>query len=372
MVVPFITIYLTQHLHYSLVHATMVNAMFGLGAIAGALLGGRLTDKTGFVSVQLAALFGGGLLFILLGYIEHFYSICFVSFLLSMVNDAFRPANSAAIAAYSLPENRTRSYSLNRLAVNLGWAVGASLGGILAGINYHLLFWVDGLTNLAAAVILWIFFIRNKPVSTLVKKSSPHEKVASPWRDIIYLRFIAIVTIWASCFMLTFRILPVYFKEIMKLKEATIGLILGLNGIIIAMLEMVMVSKLEGKRHMLSYIRFGLFLGASSFLTLLIPGPAIIIALLCIVLVTVSEIFAMPFMNTFWINRSGENNRGRYAALYTIAWSIAQIAGPYIGALIVDNSSYTVLWIIASAVTMGGAIFINSLKEKPVVIQEAI
>src|SRR5678816_3779587 len=64
MVVPFITIYLTQHLHYSLVQATLVNAMFGIGAIAGAILGGKLTDKIGYTSVQLAALCGGGVLFI--------------------------------------------------------------------------------------------------------------------------------------------------------------------------------------------------------------------------------------------------------------------------------------------------------------------
>ncbi len=372
MVVPFITIYLTQHLHYSLVQATLVNAMFGIGAIAGALLGGRLTDKIGFVPVQLGALFGGGILFILLGYIDHFYPICLVSFLLSMVNDAFRPANSSAIAAYSLPENRTRSYSLNRLAINMGWAIGASLGGVLAGINYKLLFWVDGLTNLGAAVMLWVFFIWNKPLTATAKKMLSVKKVSSPWRDKMYLRFIAIVTIWSCCFMLTFRIMPVYFKEVMQMDEATIGIILGLNGIIIALFEMVLVSKLEGKRHLLTYIRMGLYFGVLAFLSLLIPAPALAIALVCIVLVTFSEIFAMPFMNTFWINRSNDSNRGSYAALYTISWSVAQIAGPYLGALIVVHASYNVLWISAAVATLFASLFIYTLKDKHPKNQEAM
>src|SRR6185369_12195407 len=98
---------------------------------------------------------GGGILFIVLGLMQTFPLICLFTFLLSFVNEAFRPANSTAIASYSKEENRTRSYSLNRLAINLGWAVGSALGGVLATIRFELLFWVDGLTNITAALLMW-------------------------------------------------------------------------------------------------------------------------------------------------------------------------------------------------------------------------
>ena len=123
----------------------------------GAWLGGWLTDRLGFYPVQLATLLGGGILFIVLGQAKTFPLICTVTFLVSFVNEAFRPANSTAIAFYSKTENRTRSYSLNRLAINLGWALGSGLGGFLAHINYELLFWVDGITNIAAAIVMWLF-----------------------------------------------------------------------------------------------------------------------------------------------------------------------------------------------------------------------
>jgi MFS family permease len=55
----------------------------------------------------------------------------------------------------------------------------------------------------------------------------------------------------------------------------------------------------------------------------------------------------MPFMNSFWISRTGENNRGRYAAMYTIAWSTAQIAGPGFGSQIIAHKSYSsLIWAI--------------------------
>jgi len=161
MVIPFMTLYLTSpSMGYSVGQAGVVFGLFGLGSFCGAYFGGRLTDKIGYYPVQLFTLTGGGLLFMLLGQMKSYGWICFVTYILSFVNEAFRPANSTAIAFYSKEENRTRSYSLNRLAINLGWAVGSGLGGILAQHNYELLFWVDGLTNIAAALLMW-FFLKN-------------------------------------------------------------------------------------------------------------------------------------------------------------------------------------------------------------------
>src|SRR5579862_3973139 len=158
MVIPFMTIYLTQpSMGYTIGQAGAVMGLFGLGAVCGGFIGGRLTDKLGFHPVQLITLAGGGLMFMVLGQMTSYPMICITTFILSLVNEAFRPANSTAIAHYSKEENRTRSYSLNRLAINLGWAIGGAMGGILASINYHLLFWVDGGTNLAAALLLRIF-----------------------------------------------------------------------------------------------------------------------------------------------------------------------------------------------------------------------
>ncbi|MGI8637233.1 MAG: MFS transporter, partial [Segetibacter sp.] len=153
MVVPFMTMYATQKLHFSIVDAGIIMALFGAGSIVGAFIGGKLTDTIGFYKIQVSALLGGGVMFIVLGYLHSYFMLCCGTFVLGLINESFRPAHSTAIAYYSKRENRTRSYSLNRLAINLGWAFGGALGGFLASYNYHLLFWVDGLTNISAAVI---------------------------------------------------------------------------------------------------------------------------------------------------------------------------------------------------------------------------
>ena len=96
MVVPFMTLYLTS-IGYSVGEAGFVFGLFGLGAFSGAYFGGRLTDKIGFYPVQLITLLGGGVLFIVLGEMRSYWSICLFTYLLSFVNEAFRPANSTRL-----------------------------------------------------------------------------------------------------------------------------------------------------------------------------------------------------------------------------------------------------------------------------------
>ena len=121
MVIPFMTLYLTsKEMGRSLSDAGTVIGLFGFGSIIGAFLGGKLSDRIGFHKVQLITLLSGGIMFMVLGQIKNFPLICLCTFLLSLVNEAFRPANSSAVAFYSTVANRTRSFSLNRLAINLG------------------------------------------------------------------------------------------------------------------------------------------------------------------------------------------------------------------------------------------------------------
>ncbi|MFZ9388630.1 MAG: MFS transporter [Chitinophagaceae bacterium] len=352
MVVPFMTLYLTRpEMGYSLGQAGFVFALFGAGAFSGAWLGGRLTDRVGFYRVQLFTLFVGGLLFIVLGQIRSFPGICFFTYLLSFVNEAFRPANSTAIAFYSREENRTRSYALNRLAINIGWAAGSGLGGYLAGINYALLFWVDGFTNIGAALLMWLLLKPALQVSGHKKTSEPRPSAAA-YMDKNYLYFVIITMFFAACFFQLFTNLPVFFRNTVQLTEAGIGLIMASNGVLIALMEMVVVYKLEGKRPNLVYIRAGVFITGLSLWVLTIPGIGVGLSFAMIGLFTVGEIFSLPFMNSFWISRSQNHNRGQYAALYTMAWSGAQTLGPWAGAQLAQEAGFHVLWWITGGICL--------------------
>lgn len=359
MVVPFMTLYLTQHLNYSITQAGYVMGLFGLGSITGALVGGKLTDRIGFYAVQLIALCGGGALFIVLGFMNSLLHICLTTFLLSVVNEAFRPANATAIAAYSTSGNVTRSFSLNRLAINLGWAAGGALGGVVASHNYTWLFWIDGLTNLGAAVLLLIF-LPYKSIRAFQhhnKKEQTGSFVPSPYRDKKYVYFLLLTTLFATCFFQLFTLQPVYYKEALQLSLYLIGVLMAINGILLAFVEMVVVYRLEGKKKNTWFIALGVFLVALSYMILNISFvPAFLIAFASTLLITFGEILAMPFMNAFWVSRTIPQNRGQYASLYSITYALGQIIAPALGSQIVSAGGFTALWWV-----IGGLGCINSL-----------
>ncbi len=357
MVLPFMTLYLTQRLGYKMSQAGFIMALWGVGSICGGFIGGRLTDKLGSYYIQLFTLIGGGLLFLVLGQMKEYLPICITTFILSFVNESFRPANSAAIAHYSKPENRTRSYSLNRLSINLGWAAGGALGGFIASKNYHLLFIIDGLTNIAAAGVLWLLLAPSKNEATAKKPLQNKEVITkTAYNDKPYLAFIVLTTLFAYCFFQIFSTLPLYYKKELHLSESYIGIVMAINGLLIALFEMVIVHNLEGKRHNLQYITIGVFLVALSYIVFnILPGTEML-AIAAMLIVTVGEVFSMPFMNSYWVSRTAMNNRGQYAGLYTVAWSIAQVLGPSTGTIIAENYGFTTLWWVIGGICIIAAV----------------
>jgi predicted MFS family arabinose efflux permease len=89
-----------------------------------------------------------------------------------------------------------------------------------------------------------------------------------------------------------------------------------------------------------------------------------VMALLMMVVMTMGEILVLPFMNTFWTARSAEHNRGEYAGLYTIAWSIAQTAGPFLASQLAERAGFTMLWWVLGAMSVVTAAGFVWLKRK--------
>ncbi|MDQ3141200.1 MAG: MFS transporter [Bacteroidota bacterium] len=344
MVVPFMSMYMTQHLGVSISKAGLVMMFFGVGSILGAILGGKLTDKFGYYYVTLFTLLGGGLVFIVLGFIKTYVWICVVTFILALVNEAFRPANMSAIGVFSTAENRTRSSSLVRLSVNLGWAVGASVGGWIAAHNYQLLFWVDGITNLLACIFVLLYLpnIRLPKIEPTFKKQT---KASSVFKDRTFMYFIGLKLFFAICFFQVFTTLPVYLKTVLNLSETQIGTTMALNGLLIALFEMVIVSQLQNRRSEFVYMIQGTLLVGLSFIMFnLFQMHAFTLAIIASIIITVGEILAMPFMLSWWLNRSNDSNRGQYAAWYTTAFACAHIVGPALGGFIADAYGFHILW----------------------------
>jgi predicted MFS family arabinose efflux permease len=349
MAVPFMGLYITHYLHRDLKDATLLISLFGCGSIAGAIAGGKLTDIYGFRPVQIVSQVASGFLLVLFAYIRDFSSLCILVVGISFVAEAFRPANFTAIAVYAAEGKLTRSYSLNRLAINLGWALGGTIGGLLAAIDYKLLFWADGGSNILSGICILFLLPATSKLRKKEKQVEQERKRRLPWQDAMFVRFFFLCILYTTSFFLVFRLVPIFWKAKWNIHESIIGLTLGLNGLLVALFEMVIISKLENRRHIFYWIVAGSFLTAISYLFLTVPAwYPVAFAIMAVIFISFGEMLCLPFINSFVMHRSTDATRGQYAAAYTITWSIAQVAGPLGGGIIADNFGYTFLWLLLS------------------------
>ncbi|MFM2201678.1 MAG: hypothetical protein RL040_878, partial [Bacteroidota bacterium] len=217
MVIFFMAVYLKDELMFGLSEVGVLMACYGVGSLVGVYAGGWLTDRIGYYPVMVGSLLGGFALFILASQTTEFIALASVLFLLSACGDGFRPAGMVAISHFSTKENYTRSVSLYRLAINLGFSIGPAIGGLLAAIDYQWLFWADGITCLLASVFVY-FFLGNATSSESEEEEEVNEtRVDSagsyPWRDKAFLLFLPLVTIYAMAFFQLFSTMSIYYKN---------------------------------------------------------------------------------------------------------------------------------------------------------------
>lgn len=361
MVVPFLSLYLTKDMGLTLEQVGWIMSSFGAGSVVGSWLGGRLADRLGFYDVMFGALFTSGIAFILLQYVHGFWPFCVGIFILLLLSDAFRPAMFVAIRAYAGSESRTRAVTLIRLAINLGFSMGPAVGGlIIAGFGYSGLFWVDGLTCIAALVLMRY----GLPRAQARKDHDATRSVAlrSPSSDRPYMFFLLITVLVSVPFLQYFSTIPLFYNDVYRLDEFNIGLLLGLNGGLIFLLEMPLIKYCEDRGYeRMRILVLSVVLFALSFVVLNVH-PHVGVLWVGMVFATVGEMLNFPFMNRFAYDRAEQGRPGAYMALFTIAWSVAHIIGHTLGLNLIGRFGYADTWWVFTAMLVVAIALLLMLK----------
>lgn len=357
MVLPFLSKYLKEDLHFSYSQVGWIMVSFGCGSILGSWLGGKLSDKIGFYKIMIFSLLTSGFAFFGLQFVKSFEGLLIAMFLIMTVADMFRPAMFVSLGAYAKPENRTRALTLVRLAINLGFAAGPALGGLLImSVGYKGLFWVDGTSCILAILIFWIK-VKEKKKSKYTDKEHPGEVLThSVFKDTPFWIFLMGTLITGILFFQLFTTIPLYHKEQFNLSEFQTGLLLTLNGILVFFLEMPIVSYIEKhKINKLKIITYGCLAMAISIYLLLVNNWAGILIIMMIFM-TFAEMFAFPFSNSFAMSRAPKGHEGRYMAIFTMSYSLAHILSAKTGMEIIDLFSYQTNWFFMGTLGVIGVV----------------
>jgi len=335
MVLPFLTLYLTSQLDLGEVAAGRMISVYGLGAVAGAYLGGRLAERWGAFRVQTGCMYLSVPLFLLLPLWSSALGMGVSLLALAVASEAVRPANATAIARVTTTENRTRAFALQRLAANLGFSFGPAVGGVLATIHFGLLFIVDALTTfLAASALLYFFRMRKAENPTAPQPSATSQ--ASPLKDRDFVLFLALVLATHIVFMQFLVTYPLYLRDHFELTKTQIGLLFAVNTSIIVLIEMVLIDYVR-RWPLLQLIGWGNCLACLGF-GMLPFGTSGAYSILAMLVVTVGEMLSFPNSPAFVAQRSPAGCEGRYMGWFAVTHSIAWIVAPLFGATLYGYS----------------------------------
>ncbi|PPK87418.1 putative MFS family arabinose efflux permease [Neolewinella xylanilytica] len=348
MVIAFLSVYLVNSMGYSATAAGWVMGAFGAGGIVGNYVGGLLNDRFGSWHIMLVSLVVAGFFHILIGQISGFWPLCILVFFTSMVADAFRPANRAAIAVYAPPKHLTQAYGLQRLAANLGFSIGPALGGLLIAVyGYESLFWADGLTFLLAAALFVVMLPPDetaRPLVSAAPASSPSQIVLEetrpglrqPWLVRMILANACVIT----CFFQFFSTVPVYLTQ-QGYTEGQFGLLLTISGVTIVLIEMPLVYLADRRYRPLYVMLAGTALVLAGYLILplaVVTGYAMLVV--WILLITLGEILFMPFTSTYVAKHAPPARRGEYLGLLSASFSLAFVLTPVVGFQLAEYFGY--------------------------------
>lgn len=366
MVLPFLGVYMTKELHFSQEETGYVLACFGVGSIIGTTVGGWITDKIGNYKVQYLSLLGSIPVFIMLPHFTSVVSLALMMLLQSAVSEMFRPANSVAITMYAKPENITRAFSLNRMAVNLGFSIGPAMGGMLAAVSYALLFYVNATAAFFAAIVFIYFFKGRKTNKELLLEQEDISELnevkdvsnKSPYKDKMFLVYSFFCTLYAIAFLQLLSTLPIFYEKAVGLDEIQIGLILGYSGLLIFLTEMLLVYVAEKYFTIRQTIVYGVMISALGYGMLAFDHGYIAIYISMTIL-CVSEMLAMPFTSTITAMRAGSKNKGAYMGVNGLTFAIGFIISPILGTKVATYLGYDILWLGTTVLVIIAALGLN-------------
>ena len=348
MVLPFLVLYLTRELGFSVARAGFVFAVYGATAIVAGPIAGKLSDRIGALPIMRTSLISSGIALLLFPFAKSYAAVIAITILWAGCAELFRPASLAAITHVVSPAQRKAAYALNRLAINLGMSIGPALGGFLAAVSFRAMFVVDALTTLIAGAVL---ALTNWRLATGGQSAQPDEDTHLEVRSILRDRRLGIFLIASVMVGIVFfqheAALPLYMVQYLHMSPAFYGTLFTINTLLIVALEVPLNTATSRWPNTWSLVA-GCLLFAIGFGALAVVSSATGV-LAMVVVWTLGEMMLFPAMAAHLGEIAPDSLRGTYMGAYSMSLSVALTLGPWLGTQLLATTGAVGVWSVMFA-----------------------
>ena len=343
---PFFALYITKKFDVGMTEVGILFALFSISSFFGSFIGGALTDRIGRRSMIIFSLLTSAFSTLAMGFVSSLQAFYVIAIVSGIFTDTGGPAYNALVGDLLPEEKRATGFGILRVAFNVSAAIGPAVGGLLAARSYLALFIIDAVISTIVAVIVFFTIPETKPeLKPGVEQETMKQSFAGyfrVFRDGAFVLFmLASMLAWMT-YMNMNTTLGVYLRDAQGISEAGYGSLISLNAILVVLFQFWITRKLEKYPSMLmmaagtllftfGFVMYGVFDNYTWFI-------------IAMVFITIGEMVTVPIANAEVINFAPEDMRGRYGAVYGLAWMLPSMVGPYLAGLLMDNFNPDWLW----------------------------
>ena len=352
MIVPFISIYLTDTIGVSATGAGAILAALGVVGVVSQPLGGILADRIGRRPMIIAGLAAAAVSVIGFGLVSSAWAVLLLGMIWGAGYGVFEPAAGALVADVSTEELRTEAFGLWRVVNNAGFTLGPPLAALVIWLSsLRGTYLVAGATLLAYLAIAWRLLPETRPTKHA-------DEPPARFREALADRLLLVLIIGSLMAALVYGIfeaaLPVFLHEDRGLSVATWGLVFGINPLLITIFQYP-ISRWAAKRSSRAVLAGGsLLLGAA--IALVAPFPGIPVLIVAVVLFTFGEMLEFPVASAVAADLAPERLRGSYQGALNVAFDGAWIPASLGGLWLIGTGQGELLLALALPLAADGAL----------------
>lgn len=328
-VFPFLALILDQR-GYGKIEISIIFGSLAAGSLLGPIIGGYLADAIGRRNTIVASLVASAITVIGIYFAPNFGTLVGMVFLNGFAHFLFGPAANALLTDLTPPNQRMTAFALFRFAINAGFAAGPSVAGLLFTRAPAMIFFGDAATTLVFAVMAWIWLphglrtVSGRVSSPLVAARSWWEACKELQAHPAFRQFLGVLLLCAIGFIQLFNLLALTAHD-RGLSPEAYGLIMGLNGLLITLIELPLANWYQRfpPRRLLAFGYLFIAIGVGAF------GIAESIAgfVVAMCLFTLGEIVALPTGMSYSSELAPDHSRGRFFGFRGMVWAFANLFG---------------------------------------------
>ena len=336
------TLYLTGRLGFSIATGALFVSVLGAGSFIAQLFGGELADRLGRRPVMMLSFFVSPVAMIAVGLVREPGLLVFALFSLGFFMSLYRPAVSAAVIDLVPAERRTRAFGLIYWAINFGAALAPILAGLLANLDYFLIFLGDAVTTAVFGVIVLLRVPETQSAEHASAARQPvRARAGQALRDPMLLFFFLLSLLVGMIYSQGEVTLPLDMAA-RGLLPSDYGLAIAVNGALIVLVTLTVARLVERRPRYAMMAVAALLLGTGFGLTQF-AGTLPLYAL-TVVVWTIGEVIGAAVAPVIISEMSPPALRGLYQGIWGSSWGLAFFIGPALGGFVFQHYGSGVLW----------------------------